>query len=214
MNKHIDYGSACRVAVMVVGGALLASCSTVKTERAVATNGPSLTSPPVVAVPAPPAALTSTAGGEKYTPSLLSPPAEVDQSVLNRRLQTARKDMAAFLSFAENFRKNGDLKALEQLRSPVDDYLTKHVDNLLVQGTEHSPLETTRVTAEILFIKARLFMSLDRRDEARNTVADMKKRFSSYQKISVEFPGKATTLDEGIRLLDEELAKVATAEKK
>jgi len=42
----------------------------------------------------------------------------------------------------------------------------------------------------------------------------MKKRFGSYQKISVELPGKTTTLDEGIRLLDEELAKAGAAGKK
>jgi len=62
-----------------------------------------------------------------------------------------------------------------------------------------------------MFIKTRLFMSMDRNEDARNTVAEIKKRFGSYQEISVELPDKTTTLDEGIRQLDAELAKIATA---
>jgi len=144
---------------------------------------------------------------------MVLPPPQEDQSVLNRRLQAAKRDIEAFRIFAENFRKDGDMKTLAQLQNPVDDFLKKHVDNLLAQGFEYSTLETTRLTAEIMFIKARLFMSLNREESARNTVAEMKKRFGSYQKISVELPGKTTTLDHGIRMLDEELAKTATTKK-
>ena len=146
--------------------------------------------------------------------ALLLPPSQEDQSVLKRRLQTAKRDIEAYRVFAENFRDNGNIKTLAQLQNPVDDFLKKHVDNLLTQSIQHSNLETTRLTAEIMFIKARLFICLNRDDAAQKTVADMKKRFGSFQKISVELPGKTTTLDEGIRLLDEELAKAGTAGKK
>lgn len=146
--------------------------------------------------------------------ALLLPPSQEDQAVLKRRLQTAKRDTEAFRIFAENFRSNGDTKALAQLQYPVDDFLKKHVDNLLTQSLQHATLETTRLTAEIMFIKARLFLNLNRGDAARKVVAEMKNRFGSYQKISVELPGKTTTLDEGIRLLDEELAKTAVAGQK
>lgn len=142
---------------------------------------------------------------------MLSPPVQEEQLVLKRRLLTAKKDLEAFRLFADNFRSNGDLKSLAQLQHPVEDFLKKHVDNLLEQGAEHASLETTRLTAEIMFIKARLQMNLNQGAAARVTVAEMKKRFGSYQKISVELPGKMTTLDEGIRLLDDELAKSAAA---
>ncbi|HEY6872898.1 MAG TPA: hypothetical protein VI298_09260 [Geobacteraceae bacterium] len=153
-------------------------------------------------------------GGEGKSPALLMPSSQEDQAVLKRRLQTAKRDLEAFRVFAENFRDNGDVKTLVQLQSPVDDFLKKHVDNLLSQSFQHTNLETTRLTAEIMFIKARLFLSLNRGDAARKTVAEMKQRFGSYQKISVELPGKTTTLDEGIRQLDEELAKGETTQKK
>ena len=151
---------------------------------------------------------------ENVTSSLLPPPAQEDQTVLKRRFQTAKKDIETFRIFAENFRSNGDTKTLAQMQTPVDDFLKKHVDNLLAQGVEKATLDTTRLTAEIMFIKTRLLICLNRADAARNTVADMKKRFGSYQKISVDLPGKTTTLDEGIRMLDEELAKTSTSEKK
>ena len=151
---------------------------------------------------------------DSVSSSLLPPPAQEDQSVLKRRLQTAKRDIETFRIFAENFRSNGDTKSLAQLQTPVDEFLKKHVDNLLALGAENSTLETTRLTAEIMFIKTRLFLSLNRVDTARNTADEMKKRFGSYQKISVDLPGKTTTLDEGIRLLDEELAKIPAADKK
>jgi len=148
---------------------------------------------------------------ESSTTAMLPPPAQEDQLILKRRLQAAKGDIEAFRVFAENFRKNGDMKTLAQLRNPVDDFLNKHVDNLLAQNTGHATLETARLTAEIMFIKIRLFMSMNRNEDARNTVAEIKKRFGSYQEISVELPDKTTTLDEGIRQLDAELAKIATA---
>lgn len=153
-------------------------------------------------------------GREGNAKALIPPPSQEDQSVLKRRLLTAKRDIEAFRVFAENFRNNGNTKTLAQLQNPVNDFLKKHVDNLLAQSVQHTNLETTRLTAEIMFIKARLFICLNRDDEAQKTVADMKKRFGSYQKISVELPGKTTTLDEGLRQLDEELAKTETREKK
>lgn len=184
MNERIGYTARVLVVVVIVGQALLFSFGLACAENT----------------------------GEKFVPSLL--PAQEDQLLLNRRLQIAKRDIESFQIFAENFRNNGETKTLVQLQNPVDDFLKKHVDNLLAQSTENSPLETTKLSAEIMFVKARLFMSLNRADTARNTIAEMKKRFSSCQKISVELPGKTTTLDEGIRLLDEELAKTATTEKK
>lgn len=151
---------------------------------------------------------------EEKSPVLLTPPSQEDQAVLKRRLQTAKRDLEAFGVFADNFRKNGDATTLVQLQNPVDDFLRKHVDNLLSQSFQHANLETTRLTAEIMFMKARLFLALNRGDAARRTVAEMRQRFGSYQKISVELPGKTTTLDEGIRLMEEELAKADTAQKK
>jgi len=143
------------------------------------------------------------------TTALLPPPAQEDQLILKRRLQAAKGDIGSFLVFAENFRNNGDTTTLAQLRNPVDDFLRKHVDNLLTQNEGHSTLDTARLTAEIMFIKTRLYMSMDRDDEARNTLAEIKKRFGSYQEISVELPDKRTTLNEGIRQLDAELTKTA-----
>lgn len=186
MNERLRYAARVGVAVFTMGVALLLSCGV---------------------------ACAETGKGEK-NPALLLPPAQEDQTVLTRRLQTAKRDIEAFRVFAENFRNNGNLKTLAQLQNPVDDFLKKHVDNLLAQSFQNSNLETTRLTAEIMFIKASLFLSLNRGDAARDTVAKMKQRFGSYQKISVELPGKTTTLDEGIRLLDEELAKTASSQKK
>lgn len=144
------------------------------------------------------------------TTALLPPPAQEDQLILKRRLQAAKGDIASFLVFVENFRSNGDMKTLAQLRQPVDDFLEKHVDNLLAQNTENATLETARLTAEIMFIKTRLFMSMNRNVEARNSLAALKKRFGSNQEISVELPDRTTTLDDGIRRLDAELGGTST----
>jgi hypothetical protein len=214
MNKRIGYSLAYKTAFIAMVIAALPSCSTADTKRVEPAVTPPLVSTPVtVPVAAKPVAEPAPKE-DNYAPSLLSPATEVDLSLLNRRLQTAEKDLGAFLSFADSFRKSGNLKELAQLQKPADDYLKKHVDNLLNQGSEHSPLETTRVTAEILFIKARLFMAFNRPEEARGVVAGMKTRFSSYQKISVVLPERTTTLDEAIRSLEEELAPPATTEKK
>ncbi len=185
MNERIKHGLRAQAAFFLTGIALFISCG-------IAHGGV----------------------GREDNQALLLPPSQEDQAVLKRRLQTAKRDIEAFRVFAENFRSNGDSKALAQLEYPVDDFLKKHVDNLLAQSLQHATLETTRLTAEIMFIKARVFLDLNRSDAARKVVAEMKNRFGSYQKISVELPGKTTTLDEGIRLLDEELAKSASAGQK
>ncbi len=186
MNERTIHAAWVQATVFFAGAALLISCGTAYAEGA----------------------------REGNAKALLLPPSQEDQSVLKRRLLSAKRDIEAFRVFAENFRDNGNMKTLAQLQNPVDDFLKKHVDNLLTQSIQHANLETTRLTAEIMFIKARLFICLNRDDAAQQTVADMKKRFGSYQKISVELPGKTTTLDEGIRLLDEELAKAGAAGKK
>jgi hypothetical protein len=186
MNERTIHAAWVQATVFFVGAALLISCGSAYAEGA----------------------------REGNAKALLLPPSQEDQSVLKRRLLSAKRDIEAFRVFAENFRDNGNLKTLAQLQNPVDDFLKKHVDNLLTQSIQHANLETTRLTAEIMFIKARLFICLNRDDAAQQTVADMKKRFGSYQKISVELPGKTTTLDEGIRLLDDELAKAGAAGKK
>lgn len=186
MNERVRHMSRSRAAVFLLGLALLLSFGIAHAESA----------------------------KDALSSSLLPPPAQEDQTVLKRRLQTAKRDIENFRIFAENFRSNGDTKELAQLQNPVDEFLKKHVDNLLAQGVENSNLETTRLTAEIMFIKTRLLLSLNRGDAARSTVDEMKKRFGSYQKISVDLPGKTTTLDEGIRMLDEELAKTSTSDKK
>jgi hypothetical protein len=152
--------------------------------------------------------------GEEYVPSLLSPAATANQSLLNRRLRSARDDMEAFSVFAESFHKSGDAKALAQLQEPVDDFLKKHVDVILSQDAEQSNIETTRLTAEILFIKTRLFIGLNRRGAAQTTIADMKRRFSEYRKIMLELPGERTTLDRAMEMLDEELAHTSATDKK
>ena len=134
-------------------------------------------------------------------PALPLPPSQEELSVLKTRFKTAKKDIEAYYIFADNFRKNGDLASLDQLQKPVDDFLSKHVNNLLKQSLENKNLETVRLAAEIMFIKALLFQRLDRKEAAINVVSELKERFGSYQNISVNLPGKTTTLDEGIRLL-------------
>lgn len=142
------------------------------------------------------------AGNDKEDkPALPLPPSQEELSVLKTRFKTAKKDIEAFYIFADNFHKNGDTTSLEQLQKPVDDFLSKHVNNLLKQSLENKNLETVRLAAEIMFIKALLFQRLDRKEAAMNVVSGLKERFGSYQNMSVNLPGKTTTLDEGIRLL-------------
>lgn len=151
--------------------------------------------------------------GESFTPSLMPPAAQEDTAAVIRRLNSAKKDLEVFRTFAEHFTNSGDTKTAAQLQAPLDDYLKKHVDNLVAQGTNASTLEATRLTAEIMIIKTRLFMSLNRPEAARETVDDMKKRFAPYQKIAVQLPGKTSTLDEVIRQLDYEISRTASIKK-
>lgn len=151
--------------------------------------------------------------GESFTPSLMPPAAQEDTAAVIRRLHSVKKDLEVFRVFAEHFNTSGDMKTAAQLQAPLDDYLKKHVDSLVAQGTNASTLEATRLTAEIMIIKTRLFMSLNRSEAARETVEDMKKRFAPYQKIAVQLPGKTSTLDEVIRQLDEELSRTASIKK-
>lgn len=151
--------------------------------------------------------------GESFTPSLISSSGQEDQSVLNRRLQAASKDLDVFRTFAEHFSNNGEMKTVGQFQGPIDDYLKKHVDKLLAQARENSTLEITRLSAEIMFSKTWLYLSLNRTGDARATLADIKKRFAPYQKITVQLAGKTTTLDEGIRQLDNEITKTTAVKK-
>ena len=138
--------------------------------------------------------------------TLTSPPTREEQTMLVQRWQLARRDLEAFAVFARNFRRNGDPKALAQLQKPGDDYLRLHLNSLLLLGAEQATLETTRLTAEIMLVRTMLLLNLGRQDAARESIAEMKSRFGSYQKISVEVGGKASTLDEVIRQLDKEAA--------
>jgi len=151
--------------------------------------------------------------GESFTPSLLSPSAQEDVASLNVRLQTAKKDLDVFQTFAEHFGKTGETKTAAQLQGPLDNYLKRHVDNLLMQSMESPSIETIRLAAETTVAKTRLFITLNRGEDARAAVIDMKKRFAPYQKITVQVSGKTTTLDEVIRQLDEELTKTASTKK-
>ncbi len=150
---------------------------------------------------------------ESFTPSLLSAPGQEDVASYNQRLQTARKDLEVYRTFAEHFGASGENEVLSQLQAPLDDYLRKHVNMLLEQSPESVTLESTRLTAEVLFVKARLYMALNRSEDAKATIADMKKRFAPYQKITIQAPEKTTTLDEAIRQLDEELTRTTSTKK-
>ena len=151
--------------------------------------------------------------GEKYTPSLLATSGKEDQSVLSRRLQTVRKDLEVFQTFAEYFSNSGETKTVGQFQSPIDNYLKRHVDKLLEQSRENSTLEVTRLSAEVMFSKTRLYLALNRPEDARSTLFEMKKRFAPYQKITVQLVGKTTTLDEVFRQLDEEITKNTAVKK-
>jgi hypothetical protein len=151
---------------------------------------------------------------DSFTPSLASPSVQEDTSVLNRRLLAAKKDLEQFLVFAEHFNSNGDTKTAEQLQTPVDDFLKRHVNRLLVQGVGQGNLDTTRLTAEIMFIKARLYFTINQVEAAKTTVAEMKKNFGPIQKNMIDISGKPTMLSEAIRQLDEELAKPARSKNK
>lgn len=152
--------------------------------------------------------------GDSFTPSLVPSTLAEDASVLNRRLLAAQKDLEQFLVFAEHFKSTGDTKTAEQLQAPLDSFLKRHVDHLLIKGTEQASLETTQLSAEIMLLKTRLFLSLNQVEAAKITVSEMKKRFGPYQKNMVQVAGKSTMLSEALRQLDEDLAMPARSKKK
>lgn len=152
--------------------------------------------------------------GESFTPSLLSSSDQEEQPVLILRLQTVRKDLEVFRTVVDHFRKNGEIKTVGQFQIPIDDYLKRHVDNLLNQARENSTLEVIRPSAEIMVSKTRLYLGLNRAGDARATLTEMKKNFAPYQNITVQIAGKTTTLDEVFRQLDVEITKTTTKKRK
>lgn len=127
---------------------------------------------------------------------------------LELRLQTVKKDLLVFLNFAEYFIASGETKTAAQLQAPLDDYLRRHVDYLVIQAVDGSNIEMTQLSAEIALIKTRLLIVLNYRDDAGSVLAEMKRLYAPYQKMSVQIQGKTTTLDEAIRQLDSDLARI------
>jgi hypothetical protein len=160
-----------------------------------------------VLLPGTPPVATAAESVRDVSQNLTSPPSREEQSMFVLRLQIARKDLETFTLFAENFRKNGDQKSLDQLQRPVDDFLRMHLNNLLLMGVEQGTLETARLAAEIMLARTMLFLSLGQKQMARDSIAEIKNRFGAYQKISVEVGGRRSTLDEMIRQLDGEVAE-------
>ncbi|WP_129127807.1 hypothetical protein [Geomonas oryzae] len=128
---------------------------------------------------------------------------------LELRLQTVKKDLLVFLNFAEHFIASGETKTAAQLQAPLDDYLRRHVDYLVTQAVDGSNIEMTQLSAEIALVKTRLLIVLNYRDDAGSVLAEMKRLYAPYQKMSVQIQGKTTTLDEAIRQLDSDLARIA-----
>ena len=151
---------------------------------------------------------------ETFAPSLLSAPGQEDVASFNQRLLIVKKDMEVYREFAAHSAANGEAETLSQLQLPVDSYLKKQVDTLLEQSPESATLESTRLTAEVLFVKARLLMALKRNDDARTTIIDLKKRFAPYHKITIQAPDRMTTLDEAVKYLEMEFAKTTTPRKR
>lgn len=151
---------------------------------------------------------------ENFTPSLKATSHQEDDMRLNRRLKSAKKDLEVLPGFVEYFSDTGDTKALEQLQESLDIFLQKHVDNHLALCTEDSGIETIILSAEIMYLKARLFLILNREGDAKATVAEMKKRFASHQNVTVTIAGTATMLNEMILDLDEDLINNSSVWKK
>ncbi|GFO66362.1 hypothetical protein M1B72_05800 [Geomonas paludis] len=128
---------------------------------------------------------------------------------LELRLQTVKKDLLVMLNFAEHFIASGETKTAAQLQAPLDDYLRRHADYLVVQAVDGSNIEMTQLSAEIALVKTRLLIVLNYRDDAGSVLTDMKRLYAPYQKMSVQIQGKTTTLDEAIRQLDTDLARIA-----
>jgi hypothetical protein len=148
------------------------------------------------------------------SPSAKPASQQTDDSRLNKRLLAAKKDLEVLPSFAEYFNDTGDSKALLQLQEPFELFLKKHVDKLVAQCTEDSSIDTIMLTAEVMYLKTRLFMTLGRDADARTSVAEMKSRFGSQQNLTVTVSGTTTTLNEMILELDEELENNAPTRKK
>lgn len=142
-----------------------------------------------------------------------APAEQRDESGLEPRLQTVKKDLLVFLGFAEHFTAGGETKTATQLQGPLDDYLRRHADYLITQAAESSDMALTQLSAEIALVKVRLLIVLNYREDADTVLAEMKKLYAPYQKMSVQLLGKTTTLDEAIRQLDTDLAKVAATRK-
>ncbi len=158
---------------------------------------------------------TATAGTNTTSaPVVEAPPRQEDDSRLNIRLQAAKKDLGVLPEFAEYFRNSGNTKALGQLQGSLDVLLKKHVDNLLALCTEDSNHDTIVLSAEVMYLKVRLFMILNQNREAAATVAEMKKRFASHSSLIVDVSGIITTIPEMIQQLDKELSKTAAVDKK
>lgn len=151
---------------------------------------------------------------ENFTPSLKSTVHPDDDARINRRLKSAKKDLEALPDFVEYFSDTGDTKALEQLRQSLDTFLQKHVDVHLALCTEDSAVETIMLSAEIMLLKARLFLLLNMEGDTKTIVAEMKKRFASHQNITVSVAGKTAMINEMIHDLDEDLINNSTARKK
>lgn len=146
--------------------------------------------------------------------SAKSPSQQTDDSRLNKRLLATKKDLEVLPSFAEYFNDTGDSKSLQQLQEPFDLFLSKHVDKLVAQCTEDSSIDTIMLTAEVMYLKTRLFLVLGRESDAKASVTEMKSRFASHQNLTVTVSGTTTTLNEMILELDEELENAAPARKK
>lgn len=138
---------------------------------------------------------------------------QTDESGLEPRLQTVKKDLLVFLNFAEHFIAGGETKTAAQLQAPLDDYLRRHADYLMTQAAESPNNGMTQLSAEITLIKLRLLIVLNYRDDANTVLADMKTLYAPYQKMSVQVFGRTTTLDEAIRQLDSDLARLAATRK-
>ena len=128
---------------------------------------------------------------------------------LELRLQTVKKDLLVLLEFADHFLAAGETKTAAQLQAPLDDYLRRHVDYLVTRSVDGSNIALTQLSAEIALIKARLLIVLNYRDDAGTVLSDMKRLYAPYQKMSVQLQGNTTTLDEAIRQLDSDLARIA-----
>ena len=223
MKMPIKSTSVFRAAVITVGATLLTGCFMTGKATKPSADNEKLKQSSVAASTAAQApkreenisaAIAQAQQREENPPDMLFAQEEKDRTVLNRRLQMAKKNLGAYLAFADDFRKNRQSAALADLQKPAEVYMKKHVESLLSQKSEGAPQETIKITAEVMIIKARLLLCLEHPEEARIVVADMKKRFAALEKTPVEILGKTTTIDAGIRSLSDELAITTSPAKK